>query len=66
MLDGFRRMVSFIVGLLIVIAAIADACPRFAAISIGLLLMGIFTVPEAFWFLKDQLYKEKDDPGGDK
>jgi hypothetical protein len=66
MLEVFQKTTSFIVGLLIVVAAIMNECPRLAAISIGLLMMGLFTVPEAFWYLKDQLYRGKDDPGGDK
>ena len=46
-MDVFRRTLAFVVGLAIVIAGISDKCPRVGAIVVGLLLMGVFTVPEA-------------------
>lgn len=67
MFDTLRKTISFLVGLLIVIAAVMNECPRLLAISIGLLLMGLFTVPETFWFLKGQYGDDSSNkpPGGD-
>jgi hypothetical protein len=58
--EAFRKMLTFLAGLTIVIGALVDECPRVAAVSIGLLLMGIFTVPEAFGIIKGMIDKEKD------
>jgi hypothetical protein len=60
MLDAFRRTLAFIVGLAIVVAGLMHECPRIAAIAVGLLLMGVFTVPEALGIVKGML-KENDD-----
>jgi hypothetical protein len=45
--DIFRRTLAFVIGLIIVLFGLLDECPRVGAIAIGLLLMGVFTVPEA-------------------
>ena len=45
--DVFRRTIAFVIGLVIVFFGLVDECPRVGAIAIGLLLMGVFTVPEA-------------------
>jgi len=50
--DGFRRFISFFAGLFLVLAGILGDCPRFGAIVVGLLLMGMFTVPEALSIAK--------------
>lgn len=50
-METFQRLVSFLVGVLIVVFAIFDECPRLGAIIVGLLLMGVFTVPEALKLL---------------
>jgi hypothetical protein len=52
LMDGFRRMLSFLVGLAIVVAGLKHECPRVATIVIGLLLMGMFSVPEALEIIK--------------
>ena len=46
-LDTFRKTLAFLVGLALVVFGIGDECPRVGAIAVGLLLMGVFTVPEA-------------------
>ena len=51
-MDGFRRIISFLAGLFLVLIGILGDCPRFGAIVVGLLLMGMFTVPEALGVLK--------------
>ena len=51
-MEGIRRFLSFSVGLIIVFVGVLGECPRFGAIVIGLLLMGMFSVPEAFHILK--------------
>lgn len=43
-----RTTIAFLVGVSLVVAGIVDECPRIGAVAIGLLLMGLFTVPEAF------------------
>ena len=58
-METFRRTVSFLAGLVIVIGALLDECPRVADIAVGLLLMGIFTVPEALGIVKG-MFKEND------
>jgi hypothetical protein len=58
-MDAFRRTLAFIAGLAIVIAALADECPRAPAIVLGLLLMGVFTVPEFLGIIKGMM-KEDD------
>jgi hypothetical protein len=36
-----------LVGIALVVFGITDACPRIGAIAVGLLMMGVFSVPEA-------------------
>ena len=52
MLDAFRRTLAFLAGLGIVVGGLINECPRVAGIAVGLLLMGVFTVPEALGFVK--------------
>jgi hypothetical protein len=61
-MEIFQRVVSFLVGVLIVVFAIFDTCPRVGAIVVGLLLMGIFTVPEALRLLVRRGEGEKNEP----
>jgi hypothetical protein len=60
MLETFRRTLAFLVGIAIVVAGLKHECPRVAAIAVGLLLMGVFTVPEALGIVRGML-KENDD-----
>jgi hypothetical protein len=50
--ETFRRTLAFIAGLFLVIFGVTDACPRIGAIAIGLLMMGLFTVPEALGVIR--------------
>lgn len=45
-MEAFRRTLAFVVGVVIVFFGITDNCPRVGAIAVGLLMMGLFTVPE--------------------
>jgi hypothetical protein len=54
-METFRRTVSFFAGLVIVVGALLDECPQVAAIAVGLLLMGVFTVPEALGIVRGML-----------
>jgi len=47
-MEAFRNVVSILIGAILVVGGILDECPRVAAIAVGLVLMGAFTVPEAF------------------
>ena len=51
-MESVRKMLAFFIGLLIVIVGVMDDCPRVGAITIGLLLSGIFTVPEAIGIIR--------------
>jgi hypothetical protein len=46
----------------LVIFGVTDACPRIGAIAIGLLMMGLFTVPEALTVIRGT---KPDPPEGD-
>jgi hypothetical protein len=60
-MEVFRRSVAFLVGVYIVAIGLTDTCPRVGDVIIGLLLMGIITIPEAFRIFS--LGKEgKDEP----
>lgn len=61
MLEAFRRTLTFLLGLTIVFGAVRDVCPRPLVFGIGLILMGVFTVPEAFEFIKGTFKKNGDD-----
>lgn len=58
MFDAFRRMLTFLCGLVIVLVSFLQECPRPAAIAIGLLLMGVFSVPEVIGFVKGKIREE--------
>jgi len=44
--ESFRRTVAFLSGIGLVVFGVTDDCPRVGAIAVGLLMMGLFTVPE--------------------
>jgi hypothetical protein len=44
--ESFRRTAAFLAGMVLVIFGVTDECPRIGAIAVGLLMMGLFTVPE--------------------
>lgn len=64
MFDAFRRLLTFLTGILVVVAAALDECPRYAAIAVGLLLMGVFTVPELLLFVKGKIADRTNDTEG--
>jgi len=45
-------MFAFFVGAAIVVGGLIDECPRVGAIAVGLLMMGVFSVPEAMRFIQ--------------
>jgi hypothetical protein len=45
--EGFRKTVAFLSGVILVFFGVTDDCPRIGAIAVGRLMMGLFTVPEA-------------------
>jgi hypothetical protein len=45
--ETFRKTVAFLSGVTLVFFGVTDDCPRIGAIAVGLLMMGLFTVPEA-------------------
>jgi hypothetical protein len=45
--ESFRRTLAFVAGVVMVFFGVTDDCPRVGAIAVGLLMMGLFTVPEA-------------------
>lgn len=57
-MEWFRTTLAFVVGLLLVVFGIIDTCPRIGAIAVGLLLMGVFTVPEALRVIRGDGPKE--------
>jgi hypothetical protein len=44
--EAFRKTLAFLAGMFLVIFGVTDSCPRIGAIAVGLLMMGLFTVPE--------------------
>jgi hypothetical protein len=56
--DDFRRTVAFLSGVILVFFGVTDDCPRIGAIAVGLLMMGLFTVPEAMRVIRG----DKDPP----
>jgi hypothetical protein len=50
--EAFRRTLAFVAGLALVIFGVTDQCPRIGAIAVGLLMMGLFTVPEAIGVIR--------------
>ena len=59
-MEGFRRTLAFVSGVILVFFGVTDDCPRIGAIAIGLLMMGLFTVPEAMRVIRGT--SDKDDP----
>jgi hypothetical protein len=51
-MEAFRRTFAFVVGTLLVVFGVMDECPRIGAIAVGLLMMGVFTVPEALGVIR--------------
>jgi hypothetical protein len=51
-LEAFRRTLAFIAGVILVFFGVTDDCPRVGAIAVGLLMMGLFTVPEALGVIR--------------
>ena len=51
-MESFRTTLAFVVGLTLVVTGILDECPRIGAIAIGLLVMGVFSVPEALTLIR--------------
>jgi hypothetical protein len=45
--EAIRRTLAFLAGVVLVVFGVVDDCPRIGAIAVGLLMMGLFTVPEA-------------------
>jgi len=54
----FRRTISFLAGVFLVVIGVLGDCPRFGAVIVGLLLMGMFTVPETIALLKGRIKDE--------
>jgi hypothetical protein len=63
--EQFRRTVSFLAGVVMVFFGVTDDCPRVGAIAVGLLMMGLFTVPEAMRIFRGSLPSSDDDPPKD-
>jgi hypothetical protein len=57
-MEKFRKLFAFIIGALIVVGGLIDECPRVGAIAIGLLMMGIFTVPDAVGIIRGEGKKD--------
>jgi len=50
--EAFRRTLAFVSGVILVFFGVTDDCPRIGAIAVGLLMMGLFTVPEALTVIR--------------
>jgi hypothetical protein len=61
MVETFQKLMSFLAGMLILIGALVDECPRIPAAVVGLILMGVFTVPDAMVFFKRKFSIGKED-----
>ena len=62
-METFRRTLSFIAGVIMVFFGVTDDCPRIGAIAVGLLMMGLFTVPEAMRVIRGtSAPREEDKP----
>lgn len=59
-MQTFRTTLAFCAGLALVVFGITDQCPRVGAIAVGLLLMGVFTVPEALHLIRGKTPPETD------
>ena len=51
-METFRKTFAFVAGVGLVFFGVLDDCPRVGAITIGLLMMGVFTVPEAMKLIR--------------
>ena len=51
-METFRKLVSIVVGALLIVGAILDDCPRVAMAAVGLLLLGAVTVPDVISVVK--------------
>ena len=51
-MEAFRRTLAFVSGVILVFFGVTDDCPRIGAIAVGLLMMGLFTVPEALTVIR--------------
>ena len=51
---------AFLAGVTLVLFGVTDECPRVGAIAVGLLMMGLFTVPEAMTAIRGE--REHDPP----
>lgn len=58
MFDVFRKTLTFLIGSVIVVGGLLDECPKIAVVAIGLLLMGVFTIPEAMALVKSRIREE--------
>ena len=59
-MEAFRKTLAFVSGVILVFFGVTDDCPRIGAIAIGLLMMGLFTVPQAMGVIRGT--NNKDDP----
>jgi len=60
--ESFRRTLAFIAGVVMVFFGVTDECPRVGAIAVGLLMMGLFTVPEVMKVVRGPGGSIDDDP----
>lgn len=51
-MEAFKKLVGFLVGVVLVVFGVIDQCPRLGAVVVGLLLMGVFSVTEAFTLIR--------------
>jgi hypothetical protein len=61
MLKKIQSTLAFLTGLFIVVMGLVNECPRVAGIAVGLLLMGVFTVPEVIGIVKGGIGGTKED-----
>lgn len=51
-MEAFKKLIAFLVGVVLVVFGAVDECPRLGAVAIGLLLMGTFSVTEAYTLIR--------------
>lgn len=64
-MESFRRTLAFVCGVVLVFFGVTDDCPRVGAIAVGLLMMGLFTVPEVLKVVRGTngpVDDDRDDP----
>jgi hypothetical protein len=61
-MESFRNTLAFIAGVVLVFFGVTDDCPRVGAIAVGLLMMGLFTVPEAMRVIRGTGRDDRGDP----